>query len=206
VLRTLPRPGPEPPPPAQDLARYGRPAVPGNRGPAWRAAWYVVGALVFRGALLGLVPGAWKAALLRAFGARVGRGLVAKPGARIKYPWLLEVGDHVWIGEDAWIDNVGPVRLGSNVCVSQGAYLGTGNHDWGDPGFRFFAAPVEVGDGAWIGARAVVCPGSRVGPGAVLCAGAVLSGEARAGTVHAGNPARPVRPRAAAPARPAAGP
>lgn len=178
-----------------DLSRYRKPLIPGNRGWWWRVAWYLVSATVFQGALLGLAPSRCKAGLLRAFGARVGRGLVIKPGCRVKYPWLLALDDHVWLGEKVWIDNLCEIRIGSHVCISQGAYLGTGNHDWTDPEFRFFASAIQIEDGAWIGARSVLVPGARVGEMAVLCAGSVLLGEARPWTVYAGNPAKPVGPR-----------
>ena len=157
--------------PGMDLAAYVRPVIPGNRGLAWRAAWYLVNATLFQGAVLGLIPGRWKAALLRAFGARVGRGLVCKPRVSIKYPWFLELGDHVWLGETAWIDNHCPVRIGSHVCISQGACLFTGNHDWNDPAFRFFCAPIAIADGCWIGAGVWLGPGSVVPTGAVHLAG-----------------------------------
>jgi putative colanic acid biosynthesis acetyltransferase WcaF len=147
---------------ALDLARYDAPVIPGNRGLAWRAAWYLTNALVFRGSLLGLLPSGTKAALLRAFGARVGAGLVCKPRVSIKYPWFLELGDHVWIGEQVWIDNHCAVRIGSNCCISQGCYIGTGNHDWNDPGFRFFCREIEVGDGAWLTAFTRLAAGARI--------------------------------------------
>ena len=83
-----------------------------------------------------------------------------KPRVTIKYPWFLELGDHVWLGEGVWIDNHTTVGLGSDVCISQGAYLFTGNHDWNDPRFRFFCEPITVEDGVWVGAKAVICPGS----------------------------------------------
>jgi putative colanic acid biosynthesis acetyltransferase WcaF len=152
-----------------DLGAYAPPVIPGNRSLAWRAAWYLVNAFLFQGAILGLIPSAGKAAILRAFGARVGKGLVCKPRVTIKYPWFLELGDHVWLGERVWIDNHCLVRIGSNVCISQGAYLFTGNHDWNDPRFRFFCAPIEIGAGCWVGS------GIRVEPGAVLDPGTVWS-------------------------------
>ena len=119
-----------------DLARYAEPVIPGNRSVAWRIAWHLVSALVFQSALV--LPSRWKAAVLRCFGARIGRGLVIKPRVSVKYPWFLELGDHVWLGEGVWIDNHTTVAVGSHVCISQGAYLFTGNHDWNDPLFRFF--------------------------------------------------------------------
>jgi putative colanic acid biosynthesis acetyltransferase WcaF len=151
-----------------DLSAYEKPVIPGNRNAAWRAAWYLVNAFFFQGAILGLIPSSWKAAILRAFGARVGRGLVCKPRVTIKYPWFLELGDHVWLGEMVWIDNHCLVRIGSNVCISQGAYLGTGNHDWNDPAFRFSMAGIGIADECWIGAFATVGSATHLERGSVL--------------------------------------
>ena len=150
-----------------DLSHYQRPVIEGNRGPVWRAAWYLMNAWFFQSAVLALIPSSWKASILGAFGARVGKGFVCKPRVTIKYPWFLEIGDHVWLGELVWIDNHTNVKIGNNVCISQGAYLFTGNHDWNDPGFRFFCAPIEIGDGCWVGAGVRVGPGQRVSPGTV---------------------------------------
>ena len=150
------------------LGTYQRPVIAGNRGLGWRVAWYLVELACFRNGLLGLMPSAWQAAILRVFGAQVGQGLVCKPRVAIKYPWFLELGDHVWLGERVWIDNHCPVRIGSDVCISQGAYIFTGNHDWNDPRFRFYCEPVEIGDQCWIGAFAMVTPGTALARGEVL--------------------------------------
>jgi putative colanic acid biosynthesis acetyltransferase WcaF len=157
-----------------DLARYAEPVIPGNRSVAWRIAWQLVSALVFQSALV--LPSAWKAAVLRCFGARIGKGLVIKPRVTVKYPWFLELGDHVWLGEGVWIDNHTSVAVGSHVCISQGAYLFTGNHDWNDPLFRFFCKPITVEDGAWLGAKAIICPGSALARLSVVGAGVVWRG------------------------------
>jgi putative colanic acid biosynthesis acetyltransferase WcaF len=157
-----------------DLARYAEPVLPGNRSALWRIAWHIVSALVFQSALV--LPSRCKAALLRCFGARIGEGLVIKPRVTIKYPWFLELGDHVWLGEGAWIDNHTTVVIGSDVCISQGAYLFTGNHDWNDPRFRFFCQPIAVEDGAWVGAKAIVCPGTVLARMSVVGAGVVWRG------------------------------
>jgi putative colanic acid biosynthesis acetyltransferase WcaF len=168
-----------------DLADYAAPVIPGNRSLLWRAAWHVVSALAFQSALV--LPARWKAAVLRAFGARIGRGLVIKPRVTIKYPWFLELGDHVWLGEGAWIDNHATVRVGCDVCISQGAYLFTGNHDWNDPRFGFFCQPIEIQDGVWVAAQAIVCPGSVLARMSVVGAGVVWRGT----TVPAGVYATP---------------
>ena len=171
-----------------DLARYAEPVIADNRSGAWRIAWHVVSALVFQSAVV--LPARWKAAVLRSFGARIGRGVVIKPRVTIKYPWFLELGDHVWLGEGVWIDNHTTVGIGSDVCISQGAYLFTGNHDWNDPLFRFFCKPITVEDGVWVGAKAVVCPGSALRRMSVVGVGVVWSGT----TAPAGVYTSPTRP------------
>jgi len=174
-----------------DLARYAEPVIPGNRNALWRIAWHLVSALLFQSALV--LPSRWKAALLRAFGARTGKGFVIKPRVTIKYPWFLELGDHVWLGEGVWIDNHTTVAIGSDVCISQGVYLFTGNHDWNDPRFRFFCQPITLADGVWVGAKAIICPGSRLARMSVVGAGVVWSGTSAAAGVYT-SPLRPDAP------------
>lgn len=127
--------------------------------------------------------------LLRLFGAQIGRNMYMKPGVRVKFPWYLSVGDHCWIGEDVWIDNLAPVSIGSHVCVSQGAYLCTGNHDWTKPNLKLFTRPIRLERGSWIGAKAFVGPGVTVQEGAILTAGSVTAKDLPAFGIYSGNPA-----------------
>ncbi len=153
-----------------------------------RAAWFFVGQPILRSAWIPF--SGLRVALLRAFGARIGRSVVIKPSVDVKYPWHLSIGDNVWIGERAWIDNLTTVRIGNNVCISQGAYFCTGNHDWSDPKFGLMIAPIQLGDGSWAGAKSIFTPGSVLGTGAVAAAGAVISGSVPDFEIYAGNPAR----------------
>ncbi len=158
-----------------------------------RAVWYVINAFLFNSWLW---PGSsLKCAILRMFGATVGRGVVIKPRVNIKYPWRLELGDHVWIGEDVWIDNLAPVYIASNVCVSQGAYLLTGNHNYKDPYFGLVLGEINIKSGVWVGARAVVCPGVHMDVNTVLTAGSVLQRNSKQNGIYQGNPAEWVRER-----------
>jgi putative colanic acid biosynthesis acetyltransferase WcaF len=136
-----------------------------------------------------------KVALLRFFGARVGNGVVIKPSVSIKHPWFLEIGDHCWIGEQCWIDNLAPVTLASHCCLSQGALLLTGNHNYSKTTFDFISQPIRMERGSWVGARAVVCPGVTLAEGAVLAAGAVATRDLEAWGVYQGNPAVRVKER-----------
>jgi putative colanic acid biosynthesis acetyltransferase WcaF len=154
---------------------------------ARRTAWYVIHALFFDSWLLPwTAPKVW---LLRAFGAQVGRGIVIKPRVRIKYPWLLSVGDFAWIGEGVWIDNLAAVTIGAHACVSQDAYLLTGNHDYHDVRFGLMTVPIRIEDGAWVGARAIVCPGANLCRMSVLTAGSVLASTTDEYGIYRGNPA-----------------
>jgi putative colanic acid biosynthesis acetyltransferase WcaF len=158
-----------------------------------RALWVVVEALILLNPVI--TSYGLKRWILRRFGAQVGKNVIIKPNVHVKYPWRLRVGDNSWIGERAWMDNFVDVRIGANVCISQGAYLCTGNHDWSDPGMGRFVMPVAIEDGAWVGAFARVAPGVTVGREAVLGLGAVLVEDAEASGIYAGNPAVKVRER-----------
>lgn len=140
-------------------------------------------------------PSRLKVGLLRVFGGKLGRGVVVKPSVKIKYPWFLKVGDHCWIGEQVWIDNLAQVTLGNHVVVSQGAYLLTGNHDYKSPHFDLSLGPIGIGDGAWIAARSIVGPGVTVGKLAVLGLGAVATQDLEERSVYGGNPAQRLRER-----------
>ena len=158
----------------RDLSRFDASGFDRGAGRLKEILWRLVSALVFQNPI---VHGyALKRVLLRAFGARVGEGVLIKPRVSVTFPWRLSIGANAWIGEGAWIDNLAPVDIGANACVSQGAYLCTGNHDRKKPGFDLAARPIRVGDGAWIAARAVVAPGCEVGEGAFLALGSVGKG------------------------------
>lgn len=142
------------------------------------------------------LPGATlRRVLLRLFGASIGKGVVVKPGVKVKFPWRLDIGDHCWIGEDVWIDNLAPVRIGSNCCLSQGAYLCTGSHSWKAPTFDLIVRPILIGDGAWIAARASVGPGVTVGEGAILTLGSSATCDLKPWGIYQGNPARRIKER-----------
>ena len=176
-----------------ELGRYDNSWFQPGRSWLWQAAWLCGGLTILRCSWL--PSSALRVRLLRWFGAQVGSGVVIKPGVRVKYPWHLKVGDHCWIGEDCWIDNLTQVELGSNVCLSQGAYLCTGNHDWSDPAFGLILGAITLENGSWVGARAVIAPNVTLGEHAVAAAGSVVTKSIPAWKVYAGNPAAFVRNR-----------
>jgi len=165
-----------------------------NAGPKWKVlVWYFVNYYIFNSAFPW--PYKIKIALLRSFGAKVGVGLIIKTKVRIKNPWRLTIGDHCWIGESVWIDNLEDVTIGNNVCISQGALLLTGNHDYTLVDFPYRLGKIQLEDGVWIGARSVVCPGVNCGCEAILTVNSVTSKDLKASGIYSGNPAVWVRDR-----------
>lgn len=183
---------PAPDLPVPDLGVYAPRGFVRGRPAVVEALWTVVQALFVSSWL----PGSWhRRALLRAFGARIDAGVVLKPGIRVKFPWRLAIGANSWIGEQAWIDNLAPVSIGADCCVSQGAYLCTGSHDWSAPGFDLITRAITLEPGAWIAARATVGPGVTAGRGAVLGMASAATRDLEPWTVYAGVPAIAVRQR-----------
>jgi len=176
-----------------DLGGFSEKGFDKGAGKLKIAMWYMVNALLVRASwnpLMGV-----KIALLRVFGAKIGRGLVIKNEVRIKSPWYLTIGDNCWLGERCWIDNLERVSIGANVCISQGALLLTGNHDYKEATMPYRNAPVVIEDGAWIGANSTVCPGVTVHENAILTVGSVATKDMKANGIYQGNPAEWKRER-----------
>jgi len=136
-----------------------------------------------------------KCTLLRFFGAGVGKGVNIKPSVNIKYPWRLIIGDYTWIGENAWIDNLDDVMIGSNCCISQGAMLLCGNHNYRKNTFDLITGKITLEEGVWIGAHSVVCPGIICKSHAVLAVNSVATRNLDPYSIYQGNPAVKVKER-----------
>jgi len=176
-----------------DLASYNNDWYNPGAGVIKRTMWYFINVLFFINPLNPV--SSVKVILLRLFGAKVGTGVVIKPAVNIKYPWLLEIGNHVWIGEEVWIDNLTNVSIEDHVSISQGAMLLTGSHDYKKSTFNLLVGKIVVEEGAWIGAKAIVCPNVICATHSVLAAGSVATSNLEPYTIYQGNPALPKRKR-----------
>lgn len=155
-----------------------------DRGaPRWREAlWILVKCLFFLPSFP--LPSAVRVALLRLFGAQIGRGVIIRSRVNITYPWRLSVGDHVWIGEEVVILSLAQVTLESNVCLSQRAFLCTGSHAFHSPSFDLITKPITIRERSWVAAQAFIAPGVTVGPGSMVAAGMVVTRDVAPGTVR----------------------
>lgn len=176
-----------------DLSTFDNSWYDPGRGVFVRTLWHFINALFLQNPLN--PSSGLKILLLKAFGAKVGKGVVLKPSINIKYPWNLEIGDYSWIGEGVWLDSLEKIRIGNNCCISQEAYFCTGSHNWADPAFGLILKPIVMEDGSWVGARTTVLQGVTVKMNSIVSAGSVLSWDTEAGMIYRGNPAMPVKKR-----------
>ncbi len=155
-----------------------------------QVSWYLVNILFFKNPFV--ISSSVKTGLLKAFGAKLGKGVVIKPAVNIKFPWKLQIGNNSWIGEEVWIDNLSDISIGNNVTVSQGALLVTGSHDHTKETFDFISRPIILEDGVWIGAKAVVFGGVTCGSHSILGINSVADKNMDPYTIYKGNPAIPI--------------
>lgn len=176
-----------------DLSKYNNSWFNPGGGSIIRLLWYFINVFILKN---GWIPfSSIKIHLLRFFGARIGNGVVIKPCVNIKYPWNLEIGDNTWIGENVWIDNLVKVTIGSNVCISQGALILSGNHNYKKLTFDLIVKEIEIQEGAWVGANSTVCQGVTMKKYSMLCVGSVASKDLDAYGIYRGNPAEKVKER-----------
>src|SRR5436190_8356251 len=164
-----------------------------DRGqPGWfEALWVVVKCLFF------LNPVPWpselRVALLRAFGAKIGTGVVVRSQVNVTFPWRLTIGNDVWLGEEVLILSLAPVTLESDICISQRAFLCTGSHQFQGPNFDLVTKPITVRSKSWVAAQAFIAPGVEIGEGSMVAAGSVVVESVPAKSLVQGNPARVVK-------------
>lgn len=139
-----------------------------SRGaPKWKEVlWIICRSLCF--APWFPISSSLKTAVLRLFGAKVGTGVVIRSRVNITFPWRFQCGDHVWIGDEVLVLSLGNVSIGSNVCISQRAFLCSGSHDFKKESFDLIVRPITIGDSCWIAAGAFVGPGANIPPGTKL--------------------------------------
>lgn len=176
-----------------DLSSYNNtPFNPGGNA-FTRFLWFYANALFLKSSLL--PSSSFRCFILRLFGAKVGKNVTIKPGVNVKYAWHLTIGHDTWIGENVWIDCLVPVTVGSNVCISQGAILLTGNHNYKKTTFNLIVSGFILEDGVWIGAGALVNPGVTAASHAVLTSGSVANKNLESYWIYQGNPAVKIRER-----------
>ena len=176
-----------------DLSIYNNSWYKSGGNPIKRFLWYFTNILFFKNAWNPC--NAIKIRLLKLFGAQVGSNVIIKPSVNIKYPWNLTMGNNVWIGENVWIDNLANVDIGNNVCISQGAMLLCGNHNYKKKTFDLIIGEINLKDGTWVGAQSTVCPNVTFYENSILTVGSIAIHDLEANGIYQGNPAIKIRTR-----------
>jgi putative colanic acid biosynthesis acetyltransferase WcaF len=179
--------------PFVDLREYDQSRFDRGR-PGWYVLlWWLVQGIAFP---LTLHPlNNLRCALLRLFGAKIGKGVVIRPTARFTYPWKVTIGAYSWIGDDVIFYSLDQIHIGEQCIVSQKSYLCTGSHDIQDPAFGFKTASITVGNGAWVATDCFIAPGVEIGANAVIGARSSVFTNVPPSQVCWGSPCRPQYPR-----------
>ncbi|MBT6514038.1 MAG: colanic acid biosynthesis acetyltransferase WcaF [Crocinitomicaceae bacterium] len=176
-----------------DLSKFNNNWFSKGRGRIIVGLWIIVNSIFFNSHFLPI--SSLKRVILKWFGAKIGKGVIIKPKVCIKYPWKLEIGANTWIGENVWIDNLDVVKIGSNCCLSQGALLLSGNHNYKKKSFDLLVRPITLEDGAWVGARAIVVQGVTMKSHSILAVNSVATANLEPYGIYQGNPAVKIRER-----------
>ena len=172
----------------QDLSQFRMPK--GFRGaPAFKVQlWWLVQASLFRWSPQ--IAYAFRAFLLRLFGAQIGRNTIIRPTVTVTYPWKVRIGDYAWIGDDAVLYSLGEIEIGAHAVVAQRSYLCAGYHDYKSIDFAIRSRPINIGAECWIAADTFIAPGVTIGVGTVVGARSTVLRDLPSGAMCAGSPCK----------------
>jgi putative colanic acid biosynthesis acetyltransferase WcaF len=175
-----------------DLSCSGKGNYVRTKDPFVMIVWLVIEACIINNYLMPFSK--VRVFLLRMFGAKIGNNCRFLHALKVKFPWNLEVGDNSWFGEDVWIYNQALIKVGSNVCISQGTFLTTGSHDLARD-MALQVAPIIIEDGVWISSKCVVQKGLTIHRSAVVTPLSVVHKSLEAEGIYGGNPCRFIKKR-----------
>lgn len=177
----------------QDLSMFSVPDEFRGRGKVVTQLWWFIQDSLFRFSPKFMYS--FRCFLLRIFGARIGKGVLIRPSAKITYPWKLTVGDFSWIGDDSVIYNLGSIDIGSNVAIAHRVYLCTGYHEIDKVTFDIGAKAITIEDEVWLPNDVFIGPGVTIGRGVVVGARSSVFSDMPEGMICYGTPAKPMKPR-----------
>lgn len=133
--------------------------------------------------------------IFRLVGVKIGRGSVVHMGAKFFNPKGVSIGSDTMVGDNAFLDGRAPLKIGSHVDIASQVLFYNSEHDLNAEDFHAVDAPVEIGDYVFIGPRAIILPGVKVGKGSVVAAGAVVTKDVPDFKIVGGVPAKEIGER-----------
>ncbi len=137
----------------------------------------------------------WRLFWLRVFDAKIDGKPFVHQRARIAIPWNVTLHDRACLGDRANLYSLGEIEVGAGAIIAQEAYLSTGSHDFEHPAHPLVTAKITIGEDAFVGARALVLPGVKIGAHSVIGAGSVVTRDVPENVIAAGNPCKVLRHR-----------
>jgi putative colanic acid biosynthesis acetyltransferase WcaF len=137
----------------------------------------------------------WRLLWLRLFGCKIHGKPFVHQRARIQIPWNLILGDRACLGDRANAYSLGVIEIKATATIAQEAYLCTGTHDFSDPNLPLVTAKITIEEEVFVGARAFIMPGVKIGRGAVVGACSIVTKDLPANMICAGQPCRVLHTR-----------
>ncbi len=128
-------------------------------------------------------------------GMRIGSGSTIHMGAVFYDAKNIKIGQDTIIGENAVLDGRDKLTIGDHVDIASEVMIYNAEHDINDENFKAVTSPVEIGDYVFIGPRAIILPGVKIGRGAVVAAGAVVTRDVAEFEIVGGVPAKVIGER-----------
>jgi putative colanic acid biosynthesis acetyltransferase WcaF len=179
----------------QDLSQFRIPDSFRGRSSVEVQLWWMVHGSLFR--YSPQFAYRLRRAILRLFGARIGKNVKIRSTVTITYPWKLEIGDHSWIGDDVVVYSLGPIRIGHDTVISQRSYICAADHDMARIDFAIRARPINIGNQVWVATDVFIGPGVSIGDGTVVGARSSVFANLPPAMICLGTPCRVVRDRSA---------
>lgn len=128
-------------------------------------------------------------------GMKVGKGSVIHMWANFFDPSEIVIGEDTIVGDHAFLDGRASLKIGNHVDIASSVMIYNSEHNLESEDFTARTEPVEIGDYVFIGPRAIILPGVKVGKGAVIAAGAVVTKNVNDFTIVGGVPAKEIGER-----------
>ncbi len=133
--------------------------------------------------------------MYRLSGMKIGKGSTIHMWANFFDPSGISVGEDTIIGDHVFLDGRSSLVVGNHTDIASSVMIYNSEHDLESEDFNARTEPVEIGDYVFIGPRAIILPGVKIGKGSVVAAGAVVSKDVPEFTIVGGVPAKEIGQR-----------
>lgn len=134
--------------------------------------------------------------LLKELFGSTGQTLYIEPAFRCDYGYNIHVGENFYANFDCVFLDVCEIKIGDNCMIGPGVHIYTAGHPLNAVeriSGAEFGKPVSIGNNVWIGGRAVINPGVKIGDNVVIASGAVVTKDVPHNVVVGGNPAKIIK-------------